>query len=55
MATVKAGVKIENIDPEVCRMMGGKITKDNKCMVRIIIEENRPREIKVEQLDDEDL
>jgi len=52
---IRTPVKIDNIDPEVCRLMGGKVTSDGKCMLRMIVNEEKPRHITIEGINEDEL
>jgi len=48
-------VKIENMDADFCRAMGGKVTPDGKCMVRMTVNERKPRQIEIEGISEDEL
>lgn len=51
----KNPVKIENLDPEVCKMMGGIVDKDGRCKVRIVVDETTPKKVSIEPLEEDEL
>jgi len=53
--TFKNPVKIENLDPEACRLIGGTIGKDGRCKVKIVVDEATPKQVSIEPLDEDEL
>ena len=51
----KNSVKIENLDPEVCRAMGGIVEEDGSCRIKIVVDESNPKKISVEPLERDEL
>lgn len=51
----KNPVKIENLDPEVCKLIGGTIDKDGRCKVKIIVDESIPKKISIEPIEEDEL
>ena len=48
-------VNIENIDPSVCRMIGGKVGKDGKCRVKMKVSTEHPKQVEMQSLEDDDV
>jgi len=52
---IKTPVKVENMDAEVCRMVGGTVTPDGKCKLRMVVDETKPRVISIEGIREDEL
>lgn len=51
----KNPVKIENLDPEACRLIGGTIDREGKCKVKIVVDETTPKKVSIEPLEEDEL